>query len=47
MIASGAEQNVIGKWWPSVFPGIAISLMVFGYAAVGNVLQERYAQRGR
>jgi peptide/nickel transport system permease protein len=47
MIASGAEQIVIGKWWPSVFPGIAISLMVFGYAAVGNVLQERYAQRGR
>src|SRR5262249_10732274 len=47
MIASGAEQIVIGTWWPSVFPGSAISIMVFGYASVGNVLQGRYGQRGR
>jgi peptide/nickel transport system permease protein len=47
MIASGAEQIVNGKWWLSVFPGIAISIIVFGYAAVGNALQERYGSRGR
>jgi peptide/nickel transport system permease protein len=47
MIAAGAEQIVNGRWWLSVFPGIAISITVFGYAAVGNVLQERHGRRGR
>jgi peptide/nickel transport system permease protein len=46
MIAGGAEQMVIGIWWTSVFPGIAISIVVFGYATLGNVLQQRYVQRG-
>jgi peptide/nickel transport system permease protein len=46
MIASGAEQIVIGKWWVSVFPGVAISITVFGFAVLGNLLQERHAQRG-
>jgi peptide/nickel transport system permease protein len=47
MIAAGAEQIVNGRWWLSLFPGIAISITVFGYAAVGNVLQERHGKRGR
>ena len=36
MIASGANGIVIGQWWMSVFPGVAMSLSVFGFAAVGN-----------
>ncbi len=43
MIANGAGQIVLGDWWPSVFPGLAISLTVFGFAALGHALQQRYA----
>ncbi len=39
MIAAGADGIVIGKWWSSVFPGIAISLTVFGFAVVGEALR--------
>jgi peptide/nickel transport system permease protein len=44
MIATGASLIVLGEWWPSVFPGIAISLTVFGYAVLGNLLEERYGR---
>jgi peptide/nickel transport system permease protein len=44
MIAASANYLVLGEWWPSVFPGIAISVTVFGYAIVGNVLEARYRQ---
>ncbi len=44
MIASSANDLVLGEWWPSVFPGLAISITVFGYAVVGNVLEARYRQ---
>ncbi|WP_419908258.1 ABC transporter permease [Hoeflea sp.] len=43
MISTGATQIVLGEWWPSVFPGIAISLTVFGFAVLGNALERRYA----
>jgi peptide/nickel transport system permease protein len=42
MIANGANQIIVGEWWPSVFPGIAISLTVFGFAVLGNALERRY-----
>ena len=42
MISSGANQIILGEWWPSVFPGIAISLTVFGFAVLGNALERRY-----
>jgi peptide/nickel transport system permease protein len=42
MISTGANQIILGEWWPSVFPGIAISLTVFGFAALGNALERRY-----
>jgi peptide/nickel transport system permease protein len=44
MIAAGADQLVQEEWWPSVFPGLAISITVFGYAAFGNGLERRYAR---
>lgn len=44
MIATGASQVVLGEWWPIVFPGIAISLTVFGFAALAHGLQERYGR---
>lgn len=45
MISTGANQIVLGEWWPSVFPGLAISLTVFGFAVLGNALERRY-ERG-
>ena len=42
MISKGANSIILGEWWPSVFPGLAISLTVFGYAAVGNALERAY-----
>jgi len=42
MIASGAPQIILGEWWQSIFPGVAISLTIFGYAAVGHGLEEDY-----
>ncbi|MFT4010344.1 MAG: ABC transporter permease [Nocardioidaceae bacterium] len=36
MVAVGANGMVSGVWWPSVFPGLAMSLAVFGFAAVAE-----------
>lgn len=44
MIATSANQLILGEWWPSVFPGLAISITVFGYAIVGNVLERKYGE---
>ncbi|MEJ0070072.1 MAG: ABC transporter permease [Pseudomonadota bacterium] len=44
MIATGADQMIEGDWWPSLFPGLAISLIVFGYAAFGNGLERLYGR---
>jgi peptide/nickel transport system permease protein len=38
MIAVGAPNIVTGQWWPSVFPGIALSLTVLGFALVGEAI---------
>lgn len=39
MIAAGAQNIITGEWWPSVFPGAAIGLTVFGFALVGESLE--------
>jgi peptide/nickel transport system permease protein len=44
MIAGGVDDMIQGQWWPSVFPGVAISLTVFGFAALGNGLERLYAR---
>jgi peptide/nickel transport system permease protein len=35
MIATGFQNVVTGQWWPSVFPGLALALTVFGFSLVG------------
>ena len=37
MIASGAKFLIIGQWWPAVFPGIALGLIVFSFGVFGEV----------
>ena len=38
MIASGAKFLIIGQWWPVVFPGIALGLIVFSFGVFGEVM---------
>lgn len=42
MISQGAPQLILGEWWPSVFPGLAMSLVVSGYAVVGHAFEARF-----
>lgn len=35
MIAMGFQNVVTGQWWPSMFPGIALALTVFGLGQIG------------
>ena len=44
MIATGSTQLMLGDWWPSLFPGIAISVTVFGFAVCGHILEKRYGR---
>lgn len=39
MIASGFQNIITGQWWPSVFPGIALAITVFGFALVGASIE--------
>ena len=47
MIATGAPSIVTGQWWPSVFPGIALSLSVFGFALFGDGVARMLGSRER
>jgi peptide/nickel transport system permease protein len=38
MISTGAHSMIIGLWWPSLFPGIALGIVVFSFAAAGEAL---------
>jgi peptide/nickel transport system permease protein len=38
MISTGAGSMIIGQWWPSLFPGIALGLVVFSFAEAGEAL---------
>ena len=40
MISHGASQLILGEWWTSVFPGIAMTVTVFGYAAIARAFEE-------
>jgi peptide/nickel transport system permease protein len=40
MISLGASQLILGEWWPSVFPGLAMTVTVFGYAAIARAFEE-------
>lgn len=42
MIAQGAPQMITGAWWMSIFPGVAISLTILGYAVLGHALEQAY-----
>ncbi|MDX6749892.1 ABC transporter permease [Geminicoccaceae bacterium 1502E] len=39
MIAMGYQNIVTGHWWPSIFPGLALALTVFGFSLVGSSIE--------
>lgn len=39
MIAMGFQNIVTGQWWPSLYPGLALSVTVFGFALVGSSIE--------
>ncbi|WP_246697706.1 ABC transporter permease [Rhizobium sp. G21] len=39
MIAMGFQNIVTGQWWPSIFPGLALALTVFGLGRIGASIQ--------
>lgn len=40
MINTGKDMLILGKWWISAFPGIAITLAVTGFALLGDGLRD-------
>ena len=40
MISDGAGVMILGKWWPSLFPGLFLGVTVMGYALVGEGLRK-------
>ena len=38
MIASGAKFMIIGQWWVAMFPGLLLGLIVFTFAATGDIV---------
>ncbi len=40
MISSGKDMLVLGVWWPSTFPGLAIMLATLGFVLLGDGLRD-------
>src|SRR5690606_21875632 len=47
MIASGAKFMILGQWWLSLFPGVALGLIVFWFANGGDQLAALVTPRRR
>jgi peptide/nickel transport system permease protein len=45
MIQVGAGWMVFGKWWPSVFPGLALFLVVWGLTRISEEIESMYTLR--
>jgi peptide/nickel transport system permease protein len=39
MVSDGAQQMILGVWWDSLFPGLAIVLSVLCFALLGDELK--------
>jgi len=47
MISTGKDVLVLGRWWPSAFPGAAIMLAVLGFNFAGDGLRDMLGPRWR
>lgn len=39
MIAMGYQNIITGHWWPSIFPGLALAVTIFGFSLVGSSVE--------
>ena len=42
MVSVGAQQMILGVWWVSLFPGLAIVLSVLSFALLGDAMRDLY-----
>jgi peptide/nickel transport system permease protein len=47
MINEGRNQVILGRWWTSVFPGLAIVMLVTGFNLLGDGLRDALDPRTR
>jgi peptide/nickel transport system permease protein len=47
MVSSGAQQMILGIWWVSLFPGLAIVISVLCFALLGDIAKEIFDPTGR
>lgn len=47
MISTGTQEILMGAWWTSVFPGLALLLVVMGFNLLGDGLQVVFDPRRR
>ena len=40
MVSSGAQQMILGVWWVSLFPGLAIVIAVLSFALIGDMAKD-------
>jgi peptide/nickel transport system permease protein len=40
MVSTGAQQMILGVWWVSLFPGLAIVVAVLCFALLGDVMRD-------
>jgi peptide/nickel transport system permease protein len=45
MIANGARFLIINQWWPALFPGLALGLIVFSFGVFGEILNRAMEPR--
>lgn len=47
MVSSGAQQMILGVWWVSLFPGLAIVLSVLCFALLGDAAKDMFDPTSR
>lgn len=47
MVSSGAQQMILGVWWVSLFPGLAIVVSVLCFALLGDAAKEMFDPTSR
>jgi peptide/nickel transport system permease protein len=47
MVSIGSQQMILGVWWVSLFPGLAIVMSVLSFALLGDVVKELADPTGR
>lgn len=47
MISYGRDYIISGEWWMTVFPGIAIATVIFGFFLLGDGLRDAFDPHGR